>query len=289
MWIIIYIWLFDILWSVQAANILILHPLYVGSHTIVLQQFGDYLVSRGHHVTQVKFRESNSKLNPNTKVEVIDLPARDPTGQCWNFINSDGEFDLGIAAANMFWEKGSSMKMLPPNVFCIPRTHCDSLFNSKVFADKMNSTKFDVALVDLFTNECGLAYVRSLNIPVAGFWGWSFTSSEVGHTSVMNLPSHVPATFSGLHAVMNFRERIVNFVLSVTHKVLMEILSMTTQEKVSKKFPDLPPVSQMVHDIDLHLVNANFMTDSARLLTPNTIHIGGPQLRPGKPPPKVTC
>ena len=35
------------------ANILILHPIYCGSHELVLRNLGDYLVKRGHQVTQV--------------------------------------------------------------------------------------------------------------------------------------------------------------------------------------------------------------------------------------------
>ena len=37
----------------ESANILMLHPIYCGSHEFVLRQMGDQLVSRGHEVTQV--------------------------------------------------------------------------------------------------------------------------------------------------------------------------------------------------------------------------------------------
>jgi hypothetical protein len=39
--------------QVESAKILILHPIYCGSHEFVLRKFGDHLVSRGHEVTQV--------------------------------------------------------------------------------------------------------------------------------------------------------------------------------------------------------------------------------------------
>ena len=42
------------LWPmVQAANILVLHPVYCGSHEFVLRSLGDHLISKGHSVTQV--------------------------------------------------------------------------------------------------------------------------------------------------------------------------------------------------------------------------------------------
>ena len=37
----------------ESANILILHPIYCGSHEFVLRNLGDYLIKKGHSVTQV--------------------------------------------------------------------------------------------------------------------------------------------------------------------------------------------------------------------------------------------
>ena len=49
------IWYFiSLILPIQCANILILHPIYCGSHEFVLRALGDHLVSRGHKVTQVR-------------------------------------------------------------------------------------------------------------------------------------------------------------------------------------------------------------------------------------------
>lgn len=56
----------------EGANILILHPIYAGSHELILRKFGEELVSRGHRVTQVRWK--SSKTQPvNSTVEVITL------------------------------------------------------------------------------------------------------------------------------------------------------------------------------------------------------------------------
>ena len=39
--------------NVSSGKILILHPIYSGSHEFVLRHWGDHLVARGHEVTQV--------------------------------------------------------------------------------------------------------------------------------------------------------------------------------------------------------------------------------------------
>ena len=41
--------------------------------------------------------------------------------------------------------------------------------------------KFDVAVVDLIANECGIALARGLGLPVASFWGFSFQGEYI-HT-----------------------------------------------------------------------------------------------------------
>ena len=51
---------------------------------------------------------------------------------------------------------------------------------------------FDVAIVDLLYNECGLALARSLGAPVIGFWAQSFTGQEADLTVADLNPSTVP-------------------------------------------------------------------------------------------------
>ena len=40
-------------------NLLVLHPMYAGSHVLTLQSVTRELLEHGHHVTTVKFRDSS--------------------------------------------------------------------------------------------------------------------------------------------------------------------------------------------------------------------------------------
>ena len=43
--------------------------------------------------------------------------------------------------------------------------------------------KFDVAIVDLMFNECGLALANELGVPAVGYWAFSFSSGvQVGNS-----------------------------------------------------------------------------------------------------------
>ena len=70
----------------MTANILVLHPLYAGSHEFTLRTVGERLVERGHTVTQVlagkegvltvlqvRYAQTDSHYDLNTTVDVITL------------------------------------------------------------------------------------------------------------------------------------------------------------------------------------------------------------------------
>ncbi|XP_063590547.1 uncharacterized protein LOC134767479 [Penaeus indicus] len=56
----------------EGANVLILHPIYAGSHELTLRKFGEKLVERGHRVTQLRWRSTKTRA-VNSSVQVITL------------------------------------------------------------------------------------------------------------------------------------------------------------------------------------------------------------------------
>lgn len=57
----------------KAANILIMHPIYCGSHEFVLRALGDVLISRGHSVTQV-----SPSFKKRRKKQFLIIDSSDP-------------------------------------------------------------------------------------------------------------------------------------------------------------------------------------------------------------------
>ena len=49
--------------SNSIANVLILHPIYAGSHEVVLRELGVELVKRGHRVTQLRWKSDNEAID----------------------------------------------------------------------------------------------------------------------------------------------------------------------------------------------------------------------------------
>ena len=58
----------------EKAKILILHPIYAGSHEIDMRRIGELMVSRGHSVTQVRWNYEGAKeVDSSVEVITVDL------------------------------------------------------------------------------------------------------------------------------------------------------------------------------------------------------------------------
>ncbi len=71
-------------------NVLILHPIFAGSHVEVLRQFGEHLVQRGHKVTQVMYKERGQSEKVDSVVEVMNLPIKTESKFCETYFSQDG-------------------------------------------------------------------------------------------------------------------------------------------------------------------------------------------------------
>ena len=266
------------LWTGE--NILILHPVFCGSHESVLRSLGNHLVQQGHQVTQVLFKHKKSPKELNTNVSIFTLTINDNLNNCGRYVNDKGVLDTGIAWGKYFWNQGHSIFSLPLDLFCLIDVHCYTLHHDPQLKHLLKTQTFDLAIIDLIGNECGIALVKSLQVPIIGFWGFPFHGGEAAYTSLFHPPSLYPAFFSGLQMKMNFGERFVNFILHLLHRLYTDFLLAYANSYVNQYYPHIPPLNKIIHDLDLILVNANQFVDYPRLVPPNIKQVGGLQLMP---------
>ncbi|CAL4090222.1 unnamed protein product, partial [Meganyctiphanes norvegica] len=81
-------------------KVLILHPIYAGSHELTLRNLGESLVERGWSVTQVRWRSTKTR-EVNSKVEVITL-SPDNRDRRYPYMSEDGIFQ---PPTSMLWER----------------------------------------------------------------------------------------------------------------------------------------------------------------------------------------
>ena len=78
--------------TVIGENVIILHPVYTGSHHNALRIFASYLANeKGHNVTMVKMKESPKKYSDGKNFKVIELALIDKSGWCSDYVNKKGK------------------------------------------------------------------------------------------------------------------------------------------------------------------------------------------------------
>ena len=133
----------------ECANILILHPLYAGSHELTLRSIGNHLVKeRGHNVTQVMFQHTNMNVSMLSQsenlVNIVPFRIRDTNKECTRYINEDGQFDIGSFSSEILWKYGDKPWQLPTDLFCVTRVHCNMVLNDPILFESLNSSNYDI-------------------------------------------------------------------------------------------------------------------------------------------------
>ena len=159
--------LFVFIQVTNCAKILILHPLYAGSHELTLRSIGNHLIKeRGHSVTQVMFQHTNMNISLSSdtknKVDIIPLRIRDPKKECTQYINEDGQFDIGsFSIASFLWKSGDKLWHFPTDLFCVTRVHCDMILNDPIFFESLNKSHYDIGM-KIFGDVISTFFVTSL-------------------------------------------------------------------------------------------------------------------------------
>ena len=135
-----------------------------------------------------------------------------------NLNNTDGSIPLtskgekGVFSMPMplLWTKGLNLLSLfnmGANPYAVATAYCEQLLSNEALKDRLRREKFDVAIVDLIYNECGLALANHLGLPSVAYWAFSFAGGEAELTTAALPASHVPTFLSMLTHEMNFFER----------------------------------------------------------------------------------
>ncbi|XP_018011670.1 UDP-glucuronosyltransferase 2B33 [Hyalella azteca] len=294
------------------ARILILHPIYAGSHEVVLRRLGEELVRRGYSVTQLKWksdhapiderRHASSKFNverahkwkvthnlttPGDQLHEHDEEFRGTSEDCKFMdiitVSPDNE-DLRYPymrrdgalqpPTRLLWHTERSILNVPTDVFGLIDAHCSTLLGDAELISTLNTTGYTVALVDLIANECSLALARLLGLPVVGYWGFPLQGGEARRVGMSQLPSVVPAMMTEAGFRMNFFERVHNFVFSLLDELLVTYHLSVTDHWIKKLHPYLPSSSRLLSEVDTLMVSVSWHVDYAKHLPPHVHYIG---------------
>jgi hypothetical protein len=158
-------------------NYLLLHPFYSGSHVLTLHAVTQQLIARGHRVTTVRFEDPHGltlkPAGPNHTEIVLNLNNSDGA---LPFVtrHENGVFHMPL---EMMWSEGLAILTVfrvPGNPWTVVKSYCEQFITNDQLVRRLREERFDVALVDLIYNECGLAMAHKLGVPSVGYWAFSF-------------------------------------------------------------------------------------------------------------------
>ncbi|KAF2361749.1 UDP-glucuronosyl/UDP-glucosyltransferase [Trinorchestia longiramus] len=289
--------------SSSSAKILILHPIYAGSHEVVLRDLGAELVRRGHFVTQLKWKSDHTPIETRKHFMRREAPWNVYKNLTW-FTKEDRKENeggrhcksldvitispdngdlrypyMGVDGAvqpptRLLWNTERSHSNIPTDVFGLIDAQCSTLLGDPRIFAALNSTGYTVAVVDLISNECSLALARLLGLPVVGYWGFPLQGGEARRLGMPQTPSIVPALMSELGYSMTFLERVYNSIISAVDELIVIYHFSVTDYWIKKFHPHLPSSSQLLTEMNKMMVSVSWHLDYPKLLPPHIYYIG---------------
>ncbi|XP_037091663.1 UDP-glucuronosyltransferase 1A7-like [Pollicipes pollicipes] len=262
-----------------APRLLILHPLYAGSHERVLRGLGERLVAEGgYHVTQLRWL--SDKTRPvNSSVEVMDLRlAPPPAGS--QFFDAAGVYRV---PTSLLWRTGGGLGLVAAGALEPLYAHCERLLSDRDLFESLRRRRFDAALVDLSTNECGLVLARALGLPVVGFCGKRFVGAAAHASPAPSLAAVSPTFASGLPPAMNTWQRLQNAAMVLAQQLLLRLHLRRVDAIRERHFPRVPSAERLLGEVDLVLVRTDFLAAEPAHLPPNVQAVGCIQCREARP------
>lgn len=190
----------------------------------------------------------------------------------------------------MVWDSGLRVQSVVEagvEAFPLLGSQCETLLANKPLFNLLKREEFDIAIIDLIFNECGLALLHQLKIPSIGYWALPFSSGEADYTTAFLPASHVPAFLSKLGDEMNFFERTLNVLIKLGSHACVLLHCYIVDRVVQKYYPRTPHPTYLLTNINGMLINTDYAIDYPRLLPPSFINVGGLQIRTPKPLSKV--
>lgn len=152
-----------------------------------------------------------------------------------------------------------------------------AMMESKALDDLINSNaSFDLIIYDIMMSDAILGLGYHFNAPVIGI-------STMGTTEMVNImagnpspPSYVPSLFLSFPDEMNFLQRLANTVLGTMFSSMARFYFWPLHDRLlHEKFPNAPPLEDLIHNISIFFYNTHFSLESPRPYLPNMIQIGG--------------
>jgi len=268
--------------SCSGRRVLMVQMVHTGSHVFVMRSLAAQLVQRGHQVTQLRWLTALSSLVPlndtaktddgSGHVEVISRRI-DNADRRFGSFDTAGVFQPIVTST---WQHEWSLTIAARHLMEVPHAYCSDLLADTALLSEMRLRRFDVAIVDVFTSTCGVAFTRALGLPTVGFYVVLPVGGEHSQvTGLLNLPSLVVSALSRMRPPLTgIWRRLYNTAALTSMKLAAHYVMAVCDVYIRRYQPSLPSSAALLQEMDVALYNSHFLTRQPLLLPPNLQAIG---------------
>ena len=191
-------------------NLLLLMPLYTGSHEWALDRIGLALFRQGWTVTKIRFLTTDH-VETASDIETISLKLNQTFSQT-RHATQDGRI---IVDKYALWNSVRDIRDVDFSGYKALDAFCHTLLSDRELFSYLQSKRFTVAVVDAVSNECGMALIHALGIPAIGHWGGAMTGIESNIMGGFVSPATNPDLMSEVQDLRKFSARLKNSMVAL--------------------------------------------------------------------------
>ncbi|XP_071763734.1 UDP-glucuronosyltransferase 1A1-like [Centroberyx gerrardi] len=240
-----------------------------GSHWVGVKAIAQEMGRRGHQVT-VLIPEISMRMGPGKHYNTLTYPV--PYGKA--------EIDSVVAmhtevmrkSTQSFMEKISSQLSQIQTITGYIQITAESLLFNASLISHLSQQGFDAVLTDPLV-PTGALIARKLGLPTINLLRG--ISCDMKSAACPSPPSYVPRIFTGFTDKMNFKERVINTLVSLVEPLLCRLLFGHFDQIASQFLEEDVGVAEVLSDSAIWLLRIDFTLEFPRPLMPNVVLVGG--------------
>ncbi|XP_017847082.2 UDP-glucuronosyltransferase 1-3 [Drosophila busckii] len=166
---------------------------------------------------------------------------------------------------------------------------CQVALNSPLISQLLSSAqRFDVILLEHFSNDCMAAVAHLLQAPMIALSSCAIMPWHYKRMGTPFINTIMPMNFLPYNDEMHFAARLNNFLhFHVINALYNFITQPATDALISQRFGSgLPPINEIVKNTSLMLINQYYALTGPRPYTSNVVEVGGLQVGASQPLPE---
>ncbi|XP_061694436.1 UDP-glucuronosyltransferase 1A1-like isoform X2 [Syngnathoides biaculeatus] len=254
-----------------------------GSHWVGMKAIAQEMGRRGHQVTVV-MPEITILIGPGEHYDTLTYPL--PFDKAFvDFVMSKNE-DVLQKSALPFLERIQEKLSQIWRITELLHTTAESLlFNASVIAH-LAQQGFDAVLTDPMV-PTGSLIARKLGLPTINLLRGIPCFLDMQSSGCPSPPSYVPRFFTGFTDKMDFKQRVLNTLVSMFEPLLCRVIYWRFDRIASEFLEEDVGVAEVLLDSAIWLHRIDFTLEFPRPLMPNVVPVGGINCNVRNPLPEV--